>query len=521
MTALDGGKAQAEIEMAKKLEEEREKRVEHLAKVGIRRMFQHGLAKGWTTWHDSYLEKARQKRLLKASAGRLMKPRLAAAVTHWLRDWAAETAAAEAAEAAERANSAYAKQQAAVLEVEALRAELAEARQAMASGNGKEVELQKQYEEQLEAEREKRVRHLQQAGLKTLCALALGRSFQTWLDQYLHRQHQLRLIGQVMARLGKPKLSMAVWHWKHDFEGVVRAKSTQKLKTKFNKERTEKEQLEEELIRVKNELQEKLMLQSVALVEARSAAASHQEEMIQAVQAAAIQKEALAAAKEALEEREEDARRAKRQLKLEQEKQSVGSEQLAKMLAEQRSQLEKESKAVRVALEEQAQDAIRKAQQAKADAAAAIEEARAQGYDGSRVAQHVFHPEEGTSRSPAAIQKVPQQKPIDEAEKRKKLKNLGPVAQVVSQVANNATGSLDRVLDLDDDPGNEKGEDFFARMKKRAEDYYNADKDGDNQLDFDEFCEMVDARDDHKEFPSRCAEHSLIRSIRTARVRST
>ena len=34
--------------------EEREKRVEHLANVGLRRMFQQGLAKGWTAWQEQY-----------------------------------------------------------------------------------------------------------------------------------------------------------------------------------------------------------------------------------------------------------------------------------------------------------------------------------------------------------------------------------------------------------------------------------------------------------------------------------
>ena len=58
------------------LEKEREMRVQHLATVGIRRMFQAGLAKGWSAWHDMWEEKTRQQRLLKAAAARLAKPKV-------------------------------------------------------------------------------------------------------------------------------------------------------------------------------------------------------------------------------------------------------------------------------------------------------------------------------------------------------------------------------------------------------------------------------------------------------------
>ena len=84
LNALDGGHAAAEHAMQQKLEEERQKRVEHIAQVGMRRIMQQGLAKGWTAWHDQWANKVHQKRLLAASAGRLAKPKLAHAVSHWV-----------------------------------------------------------------------------------------------------------------------------------------------------------------------------------------------------------------------------------------------------------------------------------------------------------------------------------------------------------------------------------------------------------------------------------------------------
>merc|ERR1719240_1896654 len=45
-------------------------------------------------------------------------------------------------------------------------------------------------------------------------------------------------------------------------------------------------------------------------------------------------------------------------------------------------------------------------------------------------------------------------------------------------------------------------------MKKRAKDYYSADADGDNLIDFEEFCQMVAMRDDAKDFP-----HNTLREL--------
>ena len=74
------------------MERERDKRVQNLAQVGLRRILAQGLAKGWSAWYDMWSQKTHQSRLLAASAGRLAKPKLAAAVTHWVHDWRTEAA---------------------------------------------------------------------------------------------------------------------------------------------------------------------------------------------------------------------------------------------------------------------------------------------------------------------------------------------------------------------------------------------------------------------------------------------
>ena len=87
LSALDGGKAAYELEMQRKLEEEKEKRVQHLGQLGIKRMINGAIARGWSAWHDKWAEKQRQHNLLKKAGGRLTKPKLSAAYNHWLRDW--------------------------------------------------------------------------------------------------------------------------------------------------------------------------------------------------------------------------------------------------------------------------------------------------------------------------------------------------------------------------------------------------------------------------------------------------
>ena len=56
--------SQLEQAAERKLDEEREKRVQHLQQIGVRRLFQQGLARGWTAWRDVHQERTRRRRLL-------------------------------------------------------------------------------------------------------------------------------------------------------------------------------------------------------------------------------------------------------------------------------------------------------------------------------------------------------------------------------------------------------------------------------------------------------------------------
>ena len=70
----------------------REKRVEHLCGVAARRIGQLQLARGWSAWSEGSAERQRRLHALKRAAGRIVRPKQAAALTAWRIDWEREQA---------------------------------------------------------------------------------------------------------------------------------------------------------------------------------------------------------------------------------------------------------------------------------------------------------------------------------------------------------------------------------------------------------------------------------------------
>ena len=73
--------------LAAELEEEREKRALHVQQIAARRIGQMGLARGWSAWHEQWLEVVKQRQMMAATAARLTRPKLTACLTHWRHDW--------------------------------------------------------------------------------------------------------------------------------------------------------------------------------------------------------------------------------------------------------------------------------------------------------------------------------------------------------------------------------------------------------------------------------------------------
>ena len=80
--------------LAEAAEAAKEARIERVQQRAALRLGKRELSKGWQAWLDVYLERQRHTRMLAAAAGRLARPALAAALTHWRTDWQEELRAA-------------------------------------------------------------------------------------------------------------------------------------------------------------------------------------------------------------------------------------------------------------------------------------------------------------------------------------------------------------------------------------------------------------------------------------------
>jgi hypothetical protein len=216
--------------LAAQAEAEAEKRVAHLQQAAARRMMQAGLTRGWQSWLDVYLERQRSMRMLAAAAGRLARPALTAALTHWRADWQEEQQRMLEegqelllAEQARRDEKSHA-------ELEVLRAELQKARddhqtekrvweeQLGTHARTAEETMQAQLLEQLEAQQELRMAHLQQMAAKRMMQAGLTKCWTSWLDVYLERQASMRMLAAAAGRLARPALAACLVAWRTDWQ---------------------------------------------------------------------------------------------------------------------------------------------------------------------------------------------------------------------------------------------------------------------------------------------------------------
>ena len=71
-----------------------------------------------------------------------------------------------------------------------------------------------QFEERLEAEREKRVAHLQQQAARRIAKHDIAMGFSAWQEQWEEAARQKRMLAAACARLARPVLAAAVAAWR-------------------------------------------------------------------------------------------------------------------------------------------------------------------------------------------------------------------------------------------------------------------------------------------------------------------
>ena len=429
--------------------------------------------------------KKRQQRLLLAAAARLAKPKVVSAYVHWRVDWKTSTlnktsrvlgtAEQQAAELANRNRALEA-------ELSHFRVELARLRESTATG---ESDLARAQAARAVAEKEARVEHLTQVAARRLGRKDMARGWTAWADAYLLRARQKRLLANAALRLSKPKLVHSFMGWKQDWEldHVMKFKMTHK--ERFEIERRNRESVEGKLYKVEVESVQKQEELKKALEDARAASLEHLRQLKEALRQIAFEKDASATMKvradEALET-EKLAKAAEEQMKKQMREQADEAERrLAKLLADQRRQLELEAAAIRTELETQL-EALR-SRLSKAQAAAS----QASSY-------RMKSPE--SSRGPVTGEK---------SSLRSVQLMYDPNKSVVDQLREGLKKNNTRVLDLFRDMGGDDdgkiskkdfrdafaimGPDFPPQVVDNTFDYFDPDKSG--YIEFQEFDKLL------------------------------
>ena len=228
-----------------RLEAERRERIAYLQQRAARRSANRDIAMGFSAWQEQWEEAARQKRMLAAAAGRLARPALAAAVAHWVGDWRlmADQKRLEAMSNQERRQ--MAKEVSLHEELAALREELEASREEIAAtaaeraeeASSMEAACSMQVAEHLEAEREERVKHLQQQAARRIANAGIASGFTTWQGHWEEAARQKRVLAAAGRRLARPSLAAAVAHWRQDWVADEKAQDKAALAASTGSER--------------------------------------------------------------------------------------------------------------------------------------------------------------------------------------------------------------------------------------------------------------------------------------------
>ena len=294
------------------LEAEKEKRVEHVRHLAIRRLANRQLASGWMAWYGAWAEGRRVQQLLKASGARLAKPKLVAMLQHWRRDYEAEQHVAATTSLAAQLKSEKAEKIKLERELQLAKEELASSRQAILEGRGLEDEMRRQSAEQVAAEREKRIEHAKQMAIRRLANRQLAAGWQCWHDEYWARVRQQRLLKHAAQRLFRPKLVHGFGTWRRVVAQKKKSWDSKDQERRFLEMSKEQQALETSLADVQREFNDRRSLDSTALNEERDAMTKLQKELTE-LRRSVADEQARAILLAAKEEKAEQALKAERE----------------------------------------------------------------------------------------------------------------------------------------------------------------------------------------------------------------
>ena len=300
--------------------EEREGRVERAMARAARRLLQQGLGRGFGAWVEVLEHEAKQRRQLAGVVARLARPRVVACMAAWRSDW--EEARRKAAEDASNAA--------------------------------------------LEAERERRVAHVQQLAVRRMAQQGLARGWRAWAEATKEARRREALLRSVGARLLRPKLAASVAAWRRSWEAAELSRRISQARAaaaqeKLGAEAAAARAIEEAAAKARAEVAEAEALAAAKVAEAEAARVGATR-LHEAAQAAAT-----AAAADAI------AADAKASRAAEEQRRALGEAEEQRRC---RAEAEAAAEAARAAQAEAAAEAARQVAAAREAARRQVEEAR-------------------------------------------------------------------------------------------------------------------------------------------------
>jgi len=294
--------AERQRQLTQQMEREREKRVEHLQHIGARRISQMGLSRGWQAWYDQYEAIVRQQQMLRQAGARLMRPKLAASFGVWRHEHSEARRSALQVSQEQTVAGQEAKYSKLEYECVRLKRELTAAKAQTEAAHGQVEERQRALAERLDAERDKRIVHLQQVAARRISQMGLARGWHGWVDTHVEHKRRTQLLVAAGSRLIRPKLAASMFAWRASYQLSLSQQQEASYADKLVQERLRCEELQNEVWEVRLLTEQKIALERVSAAEERRLLVEKDRLLAVARKALADEKERTAAARKSEEE---------------------------------------------------------------------------------------------------------------------------------------------------------------------------------------------------------------------------
>jgi Ca2+-binding EF-hand superfamily protein len=224
LEGLTGSVEEKERLLAEQEAKAREERIELLRRQIVRRIMNKDIGRGWTAWYTTWEEKVIQKQRMQRVANKLRAPETSAAYAFWRQDW--EKAVDKAKQMQLKMREAFLTDGAEGLKDELNRVrvefekrfqtvvkERDELRARLDQAGGDLEAKQRAHQEELQRQREQRVKHLSEMIARRILKKDLARGWTAWHGMWEERVTAKRRLQAAAARMKNPALANFFGMW--------------------------------------------------------------------------------------------------------------------------------------------------------------------------------------------------------------------------------------------------------------------------------------------------------------------